>query len=349
TPIQSITYQTVSITVTEPVTPPAEVLVVTAAYGEGHPLAGQTQLVQVLPSKVPVPNTLGTDLGAVNSDLFPNNPLRALYIDTLGDTNTIDVPSGSGKIGIGAFKGVHPGIAPGAVAGIPATQPFVFIRGDLGSPALWIADAIDGGLWQALPPGPRPLPGLTLMGETLYADMAGPDWNPGNGTQIAASLGTGITVQSGLPPVLANGDIYRYDIANPLTAPTKVTNARTNNTQGFFYPDWHPTENRAVCLHVETILFIPYFRLSTINMASGASTNLNLSGMGSPPAPATSYIPITPVYNRDGSKIAFAALEVDLAAGEIYDADVWVYTVSGGAVTNVTNTNDVFEGYPAFN
>lgn len=347
--IRPVTVQIAPVVVRDS-TPLPERLYATAFAGDLQSLQGGAWIQQIQPSQQKLPGSDGVAMG----DIVPGQ-LRGLLIEAgavapsgLGFFTTMDFPTGANRTQLtaGQLAGIHASLAPTAPAALEGSIPFTFLDTVTGAPRLALGDALTGLPLSIIGGLPRALPELRAQGETLFSDLAGPDWSRSNNGQFAVALGTGVNITSSIPPVQANGDIYRIDAATG--AATKISNYRTNNTEGGFYPDWHPDGSRLVVLRVNSLNLTRPFGLAVVTVSSGNSSDINLVPMGSPPAPANMYIPIHPVYSRDGTKIAFAALEVSLTEAQVYDSDIWVIDFNSptATITNVTNTNGVFEVYP---
>jgi len=323
---------------------------------------GSTGLVQLLPNRQEVPGSSGVVFGTAFADFVGPQARQLLLIGPAGDLNSLDrftLPQSHPFRRIprplqDAFY-LHPSMGALPSSGYPGAHPFLALEAGL-APELVVGDFLTGLKLGTFSGVPRGLPGLTIQGERLFADLAGPDWDPSRSDRAVISSGTGITATAALPPLRANGNLYTFNPQNPGSSFTKLTTiADTSTTRGVFYPDWSPDGTRLVCTYIDVnLLNLPRsFKLAFVNASSGALTEINLSGMGTPPAPATAYIPIQPVFNRTGRKVAFVALEADLSditAPEIVDADIWVYDedAPSSQLTNVSNTDNAFEGYPVF-
>ncbi|MEO7994365.1 MAG: hypothetical protein ABI743_08195 [bacterium] len=342
--LQFKTFQSFEIHVVDP--PQPERLLATALNQTG-PNAGTSELVQLLPSVASIPHTGATAmvdfLGVASNEI--------LDVNGAGFLSTLSLPDASNRtlVGAGAWRATHASVAPTGQDPYLGTLPFVCLRADVDPPVLAVGDAVSGELLTVLDGLPAALPQLTANDMTVYSDLAGPDWFPVNGSKVCAALGDGIVVQAGLPPITARGNLFSGDLTTSPAVWTQLT-SYTGSSKGAFYPDWGPAGDKIVFLHVNVnIIDLPHsFRIAIFTVGSGNVTDLNLDGMGTPPAPATVYIPIQPVYNAAGTKIAFAALEASITAGAIYDSDIWVYDIGSGSVTNMTDTDGVWEAYPAF-
>ncbi|MEO7994050.1 MAG: hypothetical protein ABI743_06595, partial [bacterium] len=312
------------------------------------------------PIPTPVPNTNGAfnGDGAMNGDLDPVGGARMLYFEGGTDGQEIDVPTGNNKVAMGAgvIEGIHPSFAK-ATTFFPGLKLFVYQDTSVNPNVVAIADAIAGTQVTPLPDGDG-VPGLPAMvidgGSPLDAiDLAGPDWNPSNGFEMAYADGSGITIDTTLPDVQVQGDIYRYRLDIPLPAPAPVTNFRNDGTEGGFYPDYTPDGEDIVFSHVDLTFFNPgnpptfglnqCFNLSTVNVASGTVTRLNVTYPD-----AALRLAFHPVFSPDGDRIAFTGIEFDPFTGT-FSSDLWICDATGGPAIRVTNTPNDNEIYPIFN
>jgi|GEM_PF-5743486 len=334
--------------------PSGELLFATRASGLTG--GGTTSLVQLLPGPVAtVAGSSGTVYGTAMAELLSPMAGELLMVSPSGGLSGLERTAEAyrRRRPLQDVGYAHPSAAWGAVAAYPGVIPFLAIEAS-NPPQLVLGDFLTGQKQVTFTGLPKELPSLTVSGESLYADLAGPDWSLNDSGLAVVSLGTGISVAAALPPLKATGNLYTFDpgTANPTF--TKLTTiSDTSTSQGVFYPDWSADGTQLVCTRIEVNLFnLPAsFKLATCDASTGSLTNLDLSLMGAPPAPATAYIPIQPVFNRTGRKIAFAALEVSLTNQQIYDADIWVLDLDAppaSRLTNVSRSDSFFEAYPVF-
>lgn len=314
-----------------------------------------TSLVQLLPGPArTVPGSAGTVYGTAFAELLSPMAGELLLVSPTGGLSGLErTPEAyRRRRPLQDTAYAHPSAAWGEVAALPGIIPFLAIEA-ANPPQLVLGDFLTGLKQSTFTSLPKALPTLTVAGESLYSDLAGPDWSIDDSGLAVVSLGTGISVAAALPPLKATGNLYTFDPSEANPTFTKLTNiSDTSTIEGVFYPDWSPDGTQIVCTRVQVnLLNLPgSFKLAIVDTATGNMTNINLTGMGAPPPPATAYIPIQPVFNRTGRKIAFAALEVSITEQQIYDADIWVYDMDSPSsqITNISRSAGVFEGYPVF-